>query len=243
MLRTAIKSDLPGMIALWGESFGDSEPAVRFFFESFPDCISYVAEKNGVIVSMVHALPQTLSPDVPAAYVYAVATLKTHRGKGLCRDLMAFAEKDLRDRGFDCCVLTPGEPHLFRFYEKLGYRADFTRTRTAFSGGNAISAAAYAVLRERILTVPYMVCDLRTLEYAAKVYGLRFYETPTGRCDRPALCHYQMAERGGTPAKCLSGLPAGVNVPLSLSLRGAKRRGNPPIFSSTNRCEFPHNMV
>jgi len=180
MFRLAEKPDLPAILALWGEAFGDPEPAVRFFFESFPDCISYVAEENGVIVSMVHALPQTLSPDVPAAYVYAVATLKTHRGKGLCRDLMAFAEKDLRDRGFDCCVLTPGEPHLFRFYEKLGYRADFTRTRTAFSGGNAISAAAYAALRERILTVPHMVCDLRTLEYAAKVYGLRFYETPTG---------------------------------------------------------------
>ena len=180
MLRTAMKSDLPGITALWGEAFGDGPEAVSFFFESFPDCLSYVAEDHGEIAAMVHALPQTLSPDTPAAYVYAVATAKAHRGKGLCRELMAFAEADLKQRGFACCVLTPGEPSLFRFYEKLGYAAAFTRNRAAFPGGMPISAAEYAALRERALTVPHMVYDLRTLEYAAKVYGLTFYRTATG---------------------------------------------------------------
>ena len=180
MLRTAIKSDLPAILALWGEAFGDSEASVRFFFETFPDCRTYVTEEDGVIAAMVHALPQTLSPDIPAAYVYAVATLKSHRGKGLCRDLMAFAEQDLRQKGFSCCVLTPGELSLFRFYENLGYKAVFTRNRTAFSGGEPISAAEYAALREQLLTAPHMMYDLRTLEYAAKVYGLTFYRTQTG---------------------------------------------------------------
>ena len=180
MLRTAIKSDLPAILALWGEAFGDSEASVRFFFVSFPDCRSYVAEEDGVIAAMVHALPQTLSPDIPAAYVYAVATRKSHRGKGLCRDLMAFAERDLRQKGFSCCVLIPGEPSLFRFYEKLGYEAVFTRNRAAFPGGVPISASEYAALREQLLTAPHMVYDLRTLEYAAKVYGLTFYRTQTG---------------------------------------------------------------
>jgi predicted N-acetyltransferase YhbS len=127
MLRTAIKSDLPGITALWGEAFGDGAESVSFFFESFHDCLSYVAEEDGQIVSMVHALPQILSPDFPAAYVYAVATAKTHRGRGLCGQLMAFAEEDLQNRGFACCVLTPGEPELFRFYEKLGFRSGYAR--------------------------------------------------------------------------------------------------------------------
>ena len=182
MFRTAIKSDLSGIFALWGEAFGDSPESVSCFFESFPDCISYVAEEKGEIVSMVHALPQVLSPDIPAAYVYAVATLKRHRGKGLCRDLMAFAEADLKKRNFTCCVLTPGEPELFAFYDQLGYKTAFTRRRTDFAGGEPVSAADYLALRERVLTVPHMVYDRNTLEYAQNAYGLTFYRTETGCC-------------------------------------------------------------
>ena len=180
MLRLAEKTDLPAILVLWGEAFGDSENAVRFFFEAFPDCLSYVAEEHGEIVSMVHALPQILSPGTPAAYLYAVATGKAHQGKGLCRKLMAFAEDDLKKRGYACCVLTPGEASLFRFYERLGYETAFTRNRRAFSGGTPITAAEYAALREQSLTVPHMVYDRRTLEYAAQVYGLTFYKTSTG---------------------------------------------------------------
>ena len=180
MFRTAAKTDLPGITALWQEAFGDSPEAIAYFFKSFPNCLSYVAEEQGKIVSMVHALPQVLSPDVPAAYVYAVATLRSHRGKGLCRALMAFAEADLRQRGFACCVLTPGEPGLFDYYKALGYETAFTRRRTAFSGGEPVCAAEYLALREQLLTVPHMVYDRATLSYAGEVYGLTFYKTETG---------------------------------------------------------------
>ena len=180
MFRTATKSDLPGIAALWQEAFGDSPKAVTYFFESFPNCISYVSDEGGEITSMVHALPQVLSPNTPAAYVYAVATLKSHRGKGLCRKLMAFAEADLQKRDFGCAVLTPGEQSLFDFYERLGYETAFTRKRTAFEGGREISLADYLARREEILTVPHMVYDETTLTYAARVYGLTFYETATG---------------------------------------------------------------
>ena len=92
MFRIASPEDFPALAALWGEAFGDSPDAVARFFEAFPRCRSYVADEDGRIVSMVHALPQVLSPDVPAAYIYAVATAQSHRGRGLCRELMAFAE-------------------------------------------------------------------------------------------------------------------------------------------------------
>ena len=180
MFRPAIKTDLPGILALWGEAFGDSPEAVTDFFEAFPGCISYVAEEDGVITSMVHALSQVLSPDIPAAYIYAVATLRSHRGRGLCRALMAFAEADLASRGFACCVLTPGEPGLFDYYEGLGYRIAFTRRRVPFPGGTAISLTEYLHRRESLLPEPHMVCDRATLAYAAEVYGLTFYETKTG---------------------------------------------------------------
>ncbi len=203
MYQIADKSDLSGIAALWGEAFGDSPEAVSRFFEAFPDCISFVAREQGQIVSMVHALPQTLraGADLPAAYVYAVATLQSHRGRGLCRELMAFAESDLTQRGFACAVLTPGEPSLFDFYRSLGYTPAFTRNRTACSGGTPIPAAEYLALRERLLTGPHMVYNLRTLEYARQVYGLTFYRTETGiaAASREYTAEVLPEDLGGAP--------------------------------------------
>ncbi len=180
MYRIAQKLDIPQIAALWEEAFGDSREQVEDFFAAFPDCLSYVAEENGEICSMVHALPQILSPKTPTAYIYAVATAKAHRGKGLCRELMVFAEEELKNRGYEACVLTPGEGSLFGFYENLGFRTAFFRRKTAFAGGKPISVSEYARLRETLVSVPHMVYDENTLSYAQKLYGLTFYKTPTG---------------------------------------------------------------
>ena len=185
MFRAADSSVLPGISRLWQEAFGDSPDCVSEFFAAFPGCRSYVAEEAGEIAAMVHALPQILraDADLPAAYIYAVATLKSHRGRGLCRNLMAFAEADLKQSGFRCAVLTPGEPGLFRFYEALGYEAVFTRNRAAWDGGGTpVSPLEYAQLREAWLPGPHMVYDAATLAYAQRVYALEFYKTPTGCC-------------------------------------------------------------
>lgn len=180
VFRIAEKSDISQIAALWQEAFGDSRESVEEFFRTFPNCLSYVAQADGEVLAMVHALPQILSPHIQTAYLYAVATKKTHRGKGLCRKLMAFAEADLQSRGFAACVLTPGEPSLFGFYEKLGYETAFFRHRTAFPGGTPISLETYLRRRETLVPVAHMVYDKNTLSYAQKLYGLTFYETATG---------------------------------------------------------------
>lgn len=180
MLRAAEISDREGIAALWRQAFGDTEQAVMEFFAAFPSCRSYVAEEGGKVISMVHALPQILSPNTKTAYVYAVATDVTHQGKGLCRNLMAFAEQDLKNCGFEACVLTPGEPSLFRFYKNLGYETAFFRRRTPFFGGRPISVKEYARRRGTLIPAPHMVYDENTLLYAKRLYGLAFYETEKG---------------------------------------------------------------
>lgn len=183
MFRTAHPSDLPGLSALWQEAFGDSPAEIAAFFAAFPNCRSYTAAEGGTIAAMVHALPQTLraGADLPAAYIYAVATRREFRGRGLCHSLMAFAEADLTAQGFSCAVLSPAEPSLFRFYASLGYAAAFTRTHTPWNGtGVSVSAARYAQLREALLPGPHMAYDENTLAYAQRTYGLTYYEAPNG---------------------------------------------------------------
>ena len=180
-IRLAQPSDRDGICALWQQVFGDSRETVEQFFEAFPRCRSYVLREQGQVLSMVHALPQTLSPDVPAAYVYAVATAPEHRGRGLCRRLMEAACEDLRKEGFRLTVLTPASPSLFDFYGAMGYEPIFTRAHSTFSGGTPVSPETYLLLRERILRdVPHMVCDLQTLRYAEALYGLTFHQTADG---------------------------------------------------------------
>lgn len=171
MYRIATKEDMAGIIALWQEAFHETP--------ILPDCTSFVAEKDGKIAAMLHALPQILraSRDHKAAYLYAIATKKEYRGQGLCRNLMAFAEKNL---DCDCCVLVPASKSLFGFYEALGYETAFTRSRTAFSGGEEISMEEYLARREQLLPMAHMV--YAELQYARQIYGLKFYQTPTGIC-------------------------------------------------------------
>jgi len=55
------------------------------------------------------------------AYIYAVATLKAYRGKGLCSSLMEDMHRHAAMLGYIGTILVPGSGTLFNFYEKLGY--------------------------------------------------------------------------------------------------------------------------
>ena len=185
MLRLAKPSDFDGIVSLWQEAFGDSQAEIEAFYAAFPRCLTFVTEG---VTAMVNALPQVLSPDRPAAYLYAVATGQAHRGQGLCRRLMAFAEDELLRRGFACCVLVPGSPMLFDFYRKLGYETAFYGSHTDFDGGTPISAEEYLRRREQLLPCPHGICDGALLDYARQLYGLTFYETVSGIAAASPTC-------------------------------------------------------
>lgn len=181
MYRKATQQDIPGITALWREAFHETP--------KLPRCDCYVAQKDGQIAGMLFAIPQLLKTTRlrKAAYFYAIATKQEYRGQGICRGLMAYAERHM---DADCCVLVPASESLFGFYEKLGYKTVFTRSRTAFQGGEEISMARYLMLREQLLPMAHMVYE--DLSYAQSVYGLKFYQTPTGLC---AACDGFTAER------------------------------------------------
>lgn len=190
MYRLAKKKDIPQIIALWREAFHE-EPTL-------PDCQCFVAEKDSKIVGMLHAIPQKLKiKDFHlAAYFYAIATKQEYREQGICRNLMAFAEEHM---DADCCILVPASEELFGFYENLGYKTAFYRNKIPFSTGTEISMEHYLQKRETLLPLPHVVYD--DLDYARKIYDLKFYETADGIC--AASEHFTAenlpADLGNTP--------------------------------------------
>lgn len=85
------------------------------------------------------------------AYLYAVATHKDYRNRGICRALMENAHLLLQKSGYAGVILVPAEEHLFPFYERMGY------TTCAYN----------SILRTTAAGEPIEMHPLTPLEYAA----------------------------------------------------------------------------
>lgn len=115
------ESSLAALQHLWQEAFGDDAAFIEMFFDHIfsPDrcrCMTV----DGDVVAALYWLDCRLDRH-PLAYIYAVATKQSHRGKGFCRALMDDTHRLLRELGYAGCVLVPGEEKLFQMYASMGY--------------------------------------------------------------------------------------------------------------------------
>lgn len=165
---------------LWQEAFGDSEETLDAFFTTgfSSDRCHYLTE-NGELVSALYWLDCSLEGK-KLAYLYAVATKKDHRGRGLARRLMAETHEILRQKGYAGVILVPGEKNLFSYYEKLGYRvATKVEEFTAIGAESPvfiteITQEEYAARRRTYLPVGGVRQEGETLSYLA-TYA-KFYQ-------------------------------------------------------------------
>lgn len=185
------EQDIPQLTGLWKQAFGDpDEEIARFFRGAFPHCTGFAARDGEKIAAMCFALPQSIvcgEESRSAAYLYAVATDEACRGRGLCRSLLTFAEKELKKRGCDCVLLVPASGTLAEMYEKLGYSGPLRTAQTlpapaAAGQGAAVSVPDYAGLRETLLwDVPHVRYSRTWLEYEhgdTDFYALRLGAMP-----------------------------------------------------------------
>lgn len=129
-------TQIPALRVLWKEAFGDSDALLDNFFKAgfSPErCRCMFAE--GQAAAALYWFDCSCDSR-PFAYIYAVATAKAHRGRGLCRALMADTHAHLKELGYRGCILVPGEKGLFTMYKKMGY--------TCFSGMDTIHCEAAA---------------------------------------------------------------------------------------------------
>lgn len=112
---------IPQLRQLWQEAFGDSDAFLDSFFSlSFaPERCRCVTEENHVAAALYWF--DCSCHGGKMAYLYAVATGKESRGRGLCRRLMEDTHAHLRQLGYCGAILVPATEPLREMYGKMGY--------------------------------------------------------------------------------------------------------------------------
>ena len=135
---------IPGLKTLWKEAFGDTDAFLDSFFEKGFSLYRCRCIREGATPVAALYWFDCRWQDKRLAYVYAVATAKSHRGQGLCHKLMENTQKILLQLGYSGIVLVPAKPDLFNFYKDMGY--------TCFGGIRQWNAAAADPLPLKAIT-------------------------------------------------------------------------------------------
>ncbi len=124
-----VEKDIPSLKELWHISFGDDYGYInKFFSTAFQKENTLVIYDGDIAVSALYLMESHIWKDskmYKAYYVYAVATLPSHRGKGLMTALLNEAEVVAKQRDISYLFLVPANAPLYDMYEKLGYKKGF----------------------------------------------------------------------------------------------------------------------
>lgn len=190
--QSAQKQDYAALTALWQSCFGDAKAEIEAFWRLAKPTV-FLAKEDGRVASMLCALFSPLidygGESHTAAYLYAVCTAPEYRGRGLCKKLFAFAEKELKNQA-DFAALVPSEASLFDFYEKLGFRTAFYHKKyTVAAAGSAkiarLDADGYRNLREMQLYGDFLSYDAPLLQWQthlSEASGAGLYRIETEQC-------------------------------------------------------------
>ena len=183
IIKEACREDIPRLTQLWQEAFSDPPAFIQGFFQA-----GFDPRRSAVAGSGAGALYwfDCRFSGKKIAYIYAVATKKEYRGRGICRELMAYAHKALQEQGYAGAILVPADEGLAGMYEKMGYRAI---PDTPFAGrcGHRplqelveITGAEYGQLRRGFLPEGGVEHGQTAFSYMATF--LKFYRFPGGIC-------------------------------------------------------------
>lgn len=165
---------------LWQEAFGDTDAFLDVFWAT-----AFCAEHcrcvtiDGTLAAALYWFDCEYRGR-KVAYLYAVATAKAFRGRGLCRALMENTHAYLEDRGYAASLLVPQSGGLRQMYEAMGYRAATSVRELCCAPENKaadifrIDKAEYARLRRELLPEDGVIQEKENLDFLqiqAKLYA------------------------------------------------------------------------
>ena len=164
---------IPGLRELWKEAFGDNDLFLdAFFAHGFSANRCRCVTEEGRVLAALYWF-ETAWEGRRLAYLYAVATAASHRGKGLFSMLLADTKMVLEKAGYDGILLVPENEALSRMYEKFGFTAcTAVDTFSAVAGEKAvpmreIGEAEFARLRREFLPEGAVLQEGETLAFLA----------------------------------------------------------------------------
>jgi len=164
-------SDIPALRELWREAFNDTDEYLdSFFAKAFHPSRCRCICDNNTIVAALYWFDCTYENSI-IAYIYAVATAKSHRGMGLCRRLMDDTHQHLTALGYSGALLVPGSQKLFDMYAKLGYvnsssiREFLCRAKPQELSIFEITKNEYAKLRKSLLPSGSVLQEKENLDF------------------------------------------------------------------------------
>ena len=169
---------IPQLRQLWKNAFGDTDEFLDLFFSTgfCPHRCRCVTVEGQVAAALYWF--DIRWDGLPCAYLYAVATDPSFRGRGLCRALMADTAAHLRTAGYEGALLVPQNDGLFGMYGKMGYlpATNICETICAARAPAAIreiGVSEYAALRRPLLPRRSVVQEGDNLTFLSAL--ARFY--------------------------------------------------------------------
>lgn len=157
--------------SLWKEAFNDPDTFIDIFFSSaFSPLRARCVTSQGNIAAALYWFDCEWN-NKKIAYIYAVATAKSHRGQGLCHRLMEDTHRHLKAHGYAGAVLVPGGTELFEFYSKMGYKtcsyvSEFTcEAANDAASLQALSKEEYRDIRRKFLPENAVVQENENLDF------------------------------------------------------------------------------
>ena len=144
---------------LFADSFGEEDAFIERFFS-----VSYSPSRARAVIDgeQVKAALYWFDCELHGkrvAYIFALSTAGSERGKGLATQLMKDTHEHLKSIGYSGAILVPAEDSLYGFYERLGYRdtahiAEFSVTASDKTAEiKEVSSEEYLALREKFLPI------------------------------------------------------------------------------------------
>ncbi len=194
MIVRAKEEMLGQMSELWNEAFGDAITAAEGYLSVLLKYF-YVYEEQGDVCGMLSLLPISLDGK-KGRYVYAVATNRKDRGRGVATALIEYAKKLVLEGNVDFLVLVPAKKSLFEYYKRRGF-LEFMSVKNCVkicdgkcfdSYTEKIGAEEYFLLRKKYFNNP-IEWDEDFLEFARKMYRADFVRVYRGNKEiGGALC-------------------------------------------------------
>ncbi len=194
MIEFANEFDREQIKKLWKDTFGDSDESVDKFLNEYIACVLLYKEGKKLL-GMLSMLP-VKAEEKKGRYIYAVATDRLVRGRGISTALLEFVNKYIKENGEFFSVLVPAEESLFDFYKKRGYSTISCIKKEEFQGRNSfldikkMSAERLFYLRKEFFGKNFISWQKKELSYIADVYDNNIFEISSGEKSAFAVCSF-----------------------------------------------------